>query len=120
LRGELRTKMLLHVLVQSRRGQIAEVAVPALAEDPRAARNLKQRADRFGERGIDDRRAHGRATLSAVAKGDAIPTHICMTFGEGCDAKCPRRFRMAIRADAKPAAVDQSDSNRTDPIRFEL
>ena len=107
LRREPAAEVLGEVLVQERRGQVAEAALVLEPEQTRAAREAEQLLDRVGELGVDERRPDERAVLGAKRESQPRPADVDVTLAQRRHAVGPRAAGIRLRAHPEPGPVDQ-------------
>src|ERR1041385_6841326 len=117
---ELVSETLLHVLVQRTVREVAEpFAVVDVTED--AATGKAEQFSHRGSEGVVDEGGLDLGTpFAEELEPDSPPAHGHVPLPQGRDPVGARPLRMAVRARAEPAQVDQTDGHRADPLTVEL
>src|SRR5690242_5730598 len=118
LRTELVPEVDLHVVVQALAGEVVDLALPLVLEDAWPL-ELEQTANRRGELRIDDLGADADAVLRGKGEADAAASHRDVATHERGHAVGPVA-NITLRADAKPAELDQPERDSGDALAIEL
>src|SRR5436305_10595929 len=116
---ELVPKVDLHVVVEPLAGEVVELALPAVLEDARAALDLQQPANRFGEILVDELGTYSDARLRGKRELDAFPTDADVTPEQRRDA-VRSLAGISLGADAEPTERNEVKRDGRNALTVEL
>src|SRR3954452_8215988 len=119
LRRELVAEVFTDVVVEAGPGEAADTALALVPAQPPSSGECEQLLDRLGQLLVDQRGPHDRAVLAAKVEGDLLAAGLDMSLAQSRDPIGARLLRVALRADAKPAGIDQAHCDRGDAQTIE-